>query len=129
MVCIAYNIKVIIPSSSLVCTHTWTQALILLANTRTEKNLLRKVFEGQSAKVVFWTHNLVTLRTKGLAVWWLSEPFKVYQKLQLQENKKTLKQDANIHLLGQRHCSCQAVLLQLLVWLASKWKKKKVTSL
>lgn len=72
MVCIAYNVKVIIPSSSLVCTHTWTQALILLADTRTEKNLLRKVFEGQSAKVVFWTHNLVTLRTKGLAAWWLS---------------------------------------------------------
>lgn len=75
----------------LFCVHTctWTHAHILLANTRTEKNLFRKVFEVQSATVVCWTYCLVTLWTKDFAAWWLSGAIQsIPENLQLQENKK-----------------------------------------
>lgn len=71
-------------------------------------------------------YRLVILWIEDFAAWWLSGAIQSTPgTFQLQENKKNLKEDASIHLLGQHCFFCRAVLLQLLVKLASKWKEKK----
>lgn len=121
----------------LLCAHmlTDTGTNTFSQHENWKKNLFRKVFEVQSTTVVFWTYCLVNLWTKGFAALWLSEAIQsISETLQLQENKteqnqKNQKEDASSHILGQHWCSCRAVFTQLLVRLASKWKKTTVSSL